>query len=187
MGWTPDGKKVLFVSDRDAFADTTKFYTVPVGGGVAEALPMWRAFDGGYSPDGERIAYVPNLKWQAAWKRYRGGQTTPIYIVRLKDLQLEKVTRENSNDASPVWFKDKVYFLSDRNGPVSLCSYDTKAKTVKQEVENKGLDLKSVSAGPDALYEQFGENFCTTRRAANRSKCTLPCREICRKLGHYVK
>jgi tricorn protease len=160
IGWTPDGKKVLFVSDRDAFADTTKFYTVPVGGGVAEALPMWRAFDGGYSPDGERIAYVPNLKWQAAWKRYRGGQTTPIYIVRLKDLQLEKVTRENSNDASPVWFKDKVYFLSDRNGPVSLFSYDTKAKTVKQEVENKGLDFKSVSAGPDALvYEQFGEIY----------------------------
>ncbi len=113
--------------------------------------------DGGYSPDGEKIAYVPNLKWQAAWKRYRGGQTTPIYIVRLKDLQLERVPRQNSNDSQPVWFKDKVYFLSDRNGPVTLFSYDTKAKSVKQEIENKGLDFKSLSAGPDALvYEQFG-------------------------------
>ena len=157
MGWTPDGKKVLFVSDRDAYADSTRFYTVPVEGGVAEVLPMWRAFDGGYSPDGEKIAYVPNLKWQAAWKRYRGGQTTPIYIVRVKDLELEKVPRQNSNDASPVWFKDKVYFLSDRNGAVTLFSYDPKTKNVKQEVENKGLDFKSVSAGPDALvYEQFG-------------------------------
>ncbi len=96
-------------------------------------------------------------KWQQAWKRYRGGQTTPIYIVRLKDLQLEKVPRENSNDSNPTWFKEKVYFLSDRNGPVTLFSYDTKTKSVKQEVENKGLDFKSLSAGPDALvYEQFG-------------------------------
>lgn len=160
VGWTPDGKKVLFVSDRDAWADITRFYTVPVEGGVAEVLPMWRAFEGTYSPDGEKIAYVPNLKWQSAWKRYKGGQTTPIYIVRLKDLQLEKVPRQNSNDSSPVWFKDKVYFLSDRNGSVTLFSYEANSKSVKQEVENKGLDFKSVSAGPDALvYEQFGGIF----------------------------
>jgi tricorn protease len=157
VGWTPDGKKVLFVSDRDAYADITRFYIVPAEGGVAEVLPMWRAFDGGFSPDGEKIAYVPNLKWQAAWKKYKGGQTTPIYIVRVKDLELEKVPRQNSNDSSPAWFKDKVYFLSDRNGPVTLFSYDPKSKAVKQELENKGLDFKAVSAGPDALViEQFG-------------------------------
>ena len=126
LGWTPDGKRVLFLSDRDAYADMTRMYTVPMEGGVAEVLPMWRAFDGGYSPDGEKIAYVPNFQWQQAWKRYRGGQTTPIYIVRLKDLQLEKVPRENSNDSNPAWFKEKVYFLSDRNGPVTLFSYDPK-------------------------------------------------------------
>jgi len=160
LGWTPDGKRVLFLSTRESYADFTKFYTVPAEGGVAEALPMWRAFEGSYSPDGTRIAYVPNLQWQSSWKRYRGGQTTPIYIVRLSDLSLEKLPRENSNDKEPVWFQDTVYFLSDRNGPVTLFAYDTKSKTVKQLVENKGFDLKSVSAGPDALvYEQFGGIF----------------------------
>src|SRR4029077_2160477 len=89
--------------------------------------------------------------------RYRGGQTTPVYIVRLKDLALQKVPRENSNDARPVWVGDTVYFLSDRNGPVTIFSYDTKRKQVKQVLENKSFDLKSLSAGPDALvYEQFG-------------------------------
>lgn len=157
IGWTPDGKRVLFVSTRDAYADFTRLYTVPPEGGVAEALPMWRAFEGSYSPDGTRIAYVPNFQWQTAWKRYRGGQTTPIYIVRLSDLSLEKLPRQNSNDFSPAWFGDTVYFLSDRNGPVTLFAYDTKSKAVKQVVENKGLDMKSVAPGPDALvYEQFG-------------------------------
>ena len=41
---------------------------------------------------------------------------------------------------------DTVYFLSDRNGAVTLFSYDTRTKAVKQAVENKGLDLKSLSA-----------------------------------------
>src|SRR4029077_7753453 len=47
--------------------------------------------------------------------------------------------------------------LSDRNGANTLFSYDTKTKAVKQLVENKGLDLKSIAAGPDGIvYEQFG-------------------------------
>ncbi len=56
-----------------------------------------------------------------------------------------------------MWVGDKIYFLSDRDGPVSLFSYDMHAKEVKKELENRGLDLKSASAGPDAIvYEQFG-------------------------------
>ncbi len=157
VGWTRDGKKVLVQSTREAYADFDRIYAVPVAGGVPEVLPMWRAETGSYSPDGARFAYVPNLKWQQSWKRYRGGQTTPIYIVRLSDLQLEKLPRDNSNDDNPVWMGDTVYFLSDRNGPRTLFAYDTKTKQVKQLVENKGLDFKTLSGGPDVLtYEQFG-------------------------------
>jgi len=157
IGWTPDGKRVIFASPREAYADLDRLYTVPAEGGVAEVLPMWRAEDGSFSADGTRIAYVPNQKWQAAFKRYKGGQTTPIYIVKISDLELEKVPRQNSNDSSPVWFKDTVYFLSDRTGAITLFGYDTKTKTVKQLLENQGLDFKSLSGGPDALvYEQFG-------------------------------
>ncbi|HEX8765568.1 MAG TPA: PDZ domain-containing protein [Candidatus Acidoferrum sp.] len=174
VGWTRDGKRVLFISDREAYADFTRLYTVPVEGGWPEALPMWRALDGSYSPDGQRIAYVPNLQWQRAWKRYRGGQTTPIYIVQLSDLSLEKVARENSNDSSPVWFGDTVYFLSDRNGPVTLFAYDTKTKTVKQVLDNQGLDFKSLSAGPDALvYEQFGGIYLFNPSTVKSSKVDI--------------
>jgi tricorn protease len=158
VGWTPDGKSVLVSSDRDSWADFHRLYTVPVSGGPAEVLPMWRGETASYSPDGTRVAYVPNLIWQTAWKRYRGGQTTPIDLIRLSDLALEKIPRENSNDTHPAWLGDMVYFLSDRNGPVTLFAYDTRAKTVRQVIENHGLDIKSLSAGPDALvYEQFGE------------------------------
>ena len=157
VGWTPDGKDILFRSGRESYADFDRLYIVSRQGGIPEVLPMWRGESGSYSPDGARLAYVPNLKWQEAWKRYRGGQTTPVYLVDLKSLKLEKVPRENSNDYNPIWIGDTVYFLSDRNGANTLFSYDTKTKAVKQLVENKGLDLKSIAAGPDGIvYEQFG-------------------------------
>src|SRR3982751_3821063 len=157
VAWSPDGKRVLFRSGRESYADFSRLYTVAVEGGLAQVLPMWRGEEASYSPDGSRIAYVPNLKWQTSWKRYRGGQTTPVYIVQLSDLKLEKIPRDNSNDSEPIWFGDTVYFLSDRKGPVTVFSYDTKSKAVAQVLDNKGLDLKSLTAGPDTLvYEQFG-------------------------------
>jgi tricorn protease len=159
VGWTPDGTRVLFRSARASYTSFNRLYTVPASGGpeVTNELPLPRAEQASYSPDGTHLAYVPNLQWQAAWKRYRGGQTTPIWIADLSDSSVEKLPRENSNDFDPMWVGQTVYFLSDRNGPVTLFSYDTATKAVKQLVENAGLDIKSASAGPGAIaYEQFG-------------------------------
>ena len=159
VGWTPDGKQVLFRSDRNAFADgVVQLFTIPAEGGFPTPVPLVRANEGSYSPDGSRLAYVPVVQWQRAWKRYRGGQTKPIWIARLADSHIEaKIPRDNSNDSNPLWVGDTIYFLSDRNGPVTLFAYDTRSKKVAQVVKNDGLDLKSASAGPDAIvYEQFG-------------------------------
>ncbi len=38
------------------------------------------AADQAYSPDGSRLAYVPMRRAFSAWKHYRGGDTTPIWL-----------------------------------------------------------------------------------------------------------
>jgi tricorn protease len=157
VGWTPDGKQVLFRSPRNSYSYFDRLFTVPVEGGFPTEVPLPMAQQGSFSPDGSRIAYVPNPKWQEAWKRYRGGQTTPIWIATLSSGRIEKIPRDNSNDFNPMWAGERIYFLSDRNGPVTLFSYDTRSKQVKQELENHDLDMKSASIGPDGIvYEQFG-------------------------------
>ena len=120
-------------------------------------LPLPYAEEGSFSSDGSEIAYVPLARAFNTWKRYRGGRATPIWIARLSDSSIEKIPRKDSNDYNPMWAGGRIYFLSDRNGPVSLFSYDPASKRVEQEVPNDGLDFKSASAGPGAIvYEQFG-------------------------------
>jgi tricorn protease len=156
-GWTPDGKNILFRSARKSTSFYNRLFTVAVAGGYPEEVPLPLAKQGSYSPDGSRIAYQPLTQWQPDWKRYRGGQTSPIWIARLSDSSIEKLPRENSNDFNPMWVENKVYFLSDRDGTVSLYSYDVNSKSVNRLVENNGLDIKSASAGPGAIvYEKFG-------------------------------
>jgi tricorn protease len=157
-GWTPDGKKILFNSWGSSFMHyEDQLYSVPVEGGFPTQLPIPIAEAASFSPDGSHLAYVPHTKWQPAWKRYHGGQTTPIWILDLKDSSIVKIPRENSNDDNPMWIGDTIYFLSDRNGPVSLFAYDTKTKQVSEALHSDGLDFKTASAGPDAIViEQFG-------------------------------
>jgi tricorn protease len=156
-GWTPDGKNVTFISTRASYYHGHQMFTVPSSGGFAVQLPLPIVEQASYSPDASHLAYVPHLQWQPAWKRYRGGQTTPIWIADLADSKVERVPRDNSNDFNPMWVGNTIYFLSDRNGPVSLFAYDRTTKQVAEAVKNDGLDFKSASAGPGAIViEQFG-------------------------------
>jgi tricorn protease len=157
LDWSPDGKRILFTSGRTAYSRFNTLFTVSLDGGLEEELPLAMGYEGAYSSDGSQMAYVPLQRAFATWKRYRGGRTTAVWIANLATSRIEKVPRENSNDFNPMWAAGKAWFLSDRNGPVSLFSYDLKTKKVAEAFSNKGLDLKSASAGPDAIvYEQFG-------------------------------
>src|SRR5207248_2252135 len=151
------GKQVMFRSSRDSASRFNRLYTLPVEGGVPTAVDLPMAEEGCFSPNGKRLAYLPIARAFQAWKRYRGGRTTKIWIANLADAAIERLPRENSNDFNPMWVGNRVYFLSDRNGPVSLFVYDTTTRRVSQVLKNSGLDIKSAGAGPGAIaYEQFG-------------------------------
>jgi tricorn protease len=163
--WTPDGRQVLFVSSRsDQSGRTAQLFTMPVDGVHPTQVPLPMAYEGSYSPDGSQLAYVPLPRGFQAWKHYRGGMVTPVLIANLSDSSVEKVPRTDSNDFNPMWPAGdarKVYFLSDRDGAITLFVYDTASKKVTQAIANNGLDIKSASVstggGPEAIvYEQFG-------------------------------
>jgi len=176
-GWTPDGKNVTFISTRASYYHgADQMFTVPSSGGFAVQLPLPIVEQASYSPDASHLAYVPHSQWQSAWKRYRGGQTTPIWIADLADSKVERVPRDNSNDFNPMWVGNTIYFLSDRQGPVSLFAYDRTTKQVTEAVKNDGLDFKSASAGPGAIViEQFGalKLFDTATRRVKTIGVTL--------------
>jgi tricorn protease len=158
VGWTPDGKQVLFQSKRNSYSRFNRLFTVPLEGGFCEEVPLPMADQGSYSADGKQLAYVPlGLQSYAAWKRYRGGTASAVWLADLADSSVVKVPRDGSNDSYPMWVGNRVYFLSDRNGPTTLFCYGTGGGKVREVIANHGLDIKSASAGPDCIvYEQFG-------------------------------
>ncbi|HKA18080.1 MAG TPA: PDZ domain-containing protein [Blastocatellia bacterium] len=179
VGWTPNGKQVLFSSTRNSSSPRfVRLFTISSNGGFPTEIPLPMGCEASYSPDGSRLAYLPlsrepfpGIAFYQAWKRYRGGLATPIWIATLSNSHIEKLPREDSNDFNPMWIESKIYFLSDRNGPATLFEYDTSTKKVTQLIRNDGLDIKSASAGPGAIvYEQFGSlNLFDLKSATSKS------------------
>jgi tricorn protease len=168
VGWTPDGKYVIFRSNRESGSPRyTKLFKVPVNGGLPTALPLPMAFAGKFSADGKYFAYSPvggastfNYSAYVAWRNYRGGLATSVWIADMATLDVVKVPREKSNDFNPIWVDKQVYFLSDRNGPTTLFRYDPSTKSVQEAVKNDGADIRSANAGPGGIvYDRFGELF----------------------------
>ncbi len=155
-GWTPDGKSVLFTSDRSNPLGNYRLFTIPREGGPATELPLDIALEGSFSPDQRKIAFVPFATSPIGWKGYRGGETSPIWIADLSDSRVEKIPRVNSNDFNPMWIGHQIYFLSDRNGSVRLFSYDVATRKISQVDQDRDWDIESASAGPDAIVFMRG-------------------------------
>ena len=168
VGWSSDGKRILFRSNRLSYSRYNQLFTVSTEGGLPEVLPLPMATFGSYSPDGKHMVYAPIDGGQfatgftnfVAWKRYRGGSASYLWLVNMSDLSTEKIPRTDSNDIYPMWIGDKIYFLSDRNGRMTLFSYDLKSKAVTELIKNTGKDISWASAGPGGIvYEQFGQIY----------------------------
>ena len=158
LAFTPDGQGILFRSDRTSPSRFETFFTMGLDPGPATPLPLPMGDDASYSPDGKRIAYTPLSPAFRIWKHYRGGTSSAIWIANLDDSAVEKLPRDNSNDFCPMWNGERIYFLSDRNGAMTLFFYDLKTKKVTEALKNTGLDFRHASLGPGGIVlERFGQ------------------------------
>lgn len=158
QGWTSDGK-VLFRSGRAGVPTMINhFYTINTTGGNETKLPIPQASFGEISDDGNYVAYTPITSWDPEWRNYRGGQAQPIWIMNLKDFSLTQTPQtDRERHLEPVWYKDDIYFLSERDYANNVWKYNIKTKALKQISFHKDFDCKSIDACDDRIvYEQAG-------------------------------
>lgn len=160
-GWTPDGKRVLFRSLRDANGGRTEsaLYTVSLEGGLPETLPMPNSGAGDFSRDGKRLVYSPLFRDFRTWKRYEGGWAQDLYIFDLSTHQTRIIAPSRRTERDPMWIDNRIYFASDRTGTLNLYAYDVGSGKIEQVTRSTTWDVRWPSSDNRGriVYELNGE------------------------------
>ena len=160
FGWTMDGKRVIFKSQRDSWTlPIARLYTVSVDGGPAEALPMPEAGSGDYSPDAGRMVYSPQSRDFRPEKRYSGGEANRLYIFDLKSYEAKPIAEGPRATRDAMWMGDTIYYNSDRDGHFNLYSYGVSTGKTAQITRSKEWDIRWPSSDHQGriVYEMAGE------------------------------
>lgn len=147
-GWSPDGKRVLFRSLRDADGGKTLtgLYTVSVEGGLPEMLPMPTSGAGDFSPDGRQVLYSPLFRDFRTWKRYQGGWAQDLYVFDLESKTATAIDNSVRTERDPMWIGEHLYFASDRGGRLNLYRYDRGSKKSEALTQHQEWDVRWPSS-----------------------------------------
>jgi len=122
LGWTPDGREVLFRSQRDNPLGRWELFRVPVVGGAAEREPFGECSLASIDPASGRLAFTrwSNESWN--WRGYRGGTAPDIWIASPDRRSFTQLTRSDCNELFPVWSNGRVVYISDEDGRATIVS-----------------------------------------------------------------
>ncbi|WP_207632741.1 S41 family peptidase [Foetidibacter luteolus] len=157
MTWQ-DNEHIIYRSRKKTFDDFVgSLFVANVNGGLSEELPLPNGGFCSFSPDKKKMAYNRIFREFRTWKYYRGGMADDIWIYDFNSKQTINITNNPAQDIQPMWFGDKIYFLSDRDRTMNLFCYDVTTRQTKKVTNYTDYDIKFPSLGNNAIvFERAG-------------------------------
>jgi len=158
LDWTPDSQEILVRANRTPYGRRRgKYFLVSTDGGLETPLQIPEGGGGSFSSDGKKITYTPIGREFRTWKRYQGGMAQDIWTYDLEKDVSKRLTTFPGTDQHPMWYKDKIYFVSDRDLTLNIYSYDLATEKIEKITDHSEYDVLWPS-GENGLvvYENGG-------------------------------
>jgi tricorn protease len=155
--WSPNGR-VVFRSPRTS-GRLWQCYSIPPEGGWPEMLPIDQAAHITFEPGGDRIAYTRYSMGFHRWKRYKGGLAEDIWVGSLKDHDYRKVTNNVGNDATPMWYKGRIYYTRDNDARANIHSMKPDGSDIRQHTFHTEWDARWPTLSQGRIAYSLGADI----------------------------
>lgn len=150
-GWSPDGRKLAFVSDRDG---NYEIYLMDDKGADIRRLTNNPGHDSfpKFSPDGTQILFNSNID----------RETTDIYLMNADGSNITRLTDWKSNELTRSgWSPDgtRIAFNSDRDGNDEIYVMNVEPLKPKPVAGDDAANLQTPSYSPDGRFIAYSAEF----------------------------
>ena len=169
VSWTPDGK-VLCSTRRYSTLPNAMLVAIDPVTGMQTAVPLAQASDGAYASDG--TLYFTRLPFQGSHtRRYKGGTVQQLWRFAPGAAEAAPLTGDFPGTSKrPMIWKDRLYFLSDRDGTMNLWSMAIKGGALTQHTRHADYEAQSASLSNGRIAYQQGADIRVYDIAANTDR-----------------
>ncbi len=167
-GYTNNGH-ILFRTASYSTLPSTQLITLDPVSLVTQPIPLAQASFGTYDENG--VLFFTRFPNQGSkTKRYKGGFIEQVWRFDGKQEAICLTADFDGTSTSPMVYKDRVYFISDRDGTMNLWSMTKEGKDLKQHSFSSGWDLQSPSISNANIVYQKGADIWLYDIATGKEK-----------------
>jgi tricorn protease len=157
ISWLPDGK-ILYTARNESALEDNQLFKLDPNTLAYETIPLAQAADGAYDTKG--TLYFTRLAFQGSHtKRYKGGTAQNIWRFSGNAPSTCITCDYTGTSREAMFYKDRIYFASDRDGTMNIWSMNLDSKDLKQHTFSSGWDLMSPSIHDSKIVYQKGADI----------------------------
>ena len=157
--WTPDGR-VVYSTSHYATLPQNQLVAVDPRTHARERIPLYTATEGAYDDGGRTLYFVRPAFHNNVTKRYTGGTARDVWKFEAGADEAVELTGDYDGEShSPMYWRGRVYFVSDRDGTMNVWSMGPDGGDVRQHTRHSGWDVKNPALEGGRIVYQLGADL----------------------------
>ena len=157
--WTPDGK-LVYTTVNYAGIPKPGMVQLDVRNGTRSLVPLAGASEGTFDATGRTLFFVRPAFHNNVTKRYTGGTARDIWKFTAGATEAVELTGDyNGESHSPMWWNNRVYFISDRDGTMNVWSMNEDGSDTRQLTRHSGWDVRGAELDRGRIVYQLGADL----------------------------
>ncbi len=159
VGWTPDGN-IMYSTRHYSTLPNSQLAAIDLQTNEMEMIPLSQASDGVFGPAGETLFFTRLAFQGSRTKRYKGGTAQNLWKFASAEPEAIPLTSDYPGTSKdPMWWKGRIYFVSDRDGTMNLWSMNENGSDLLQHTSHRGWDIQSPALHQGRVVYQLGADL----------------------------